>query len=87
MTVSTVGILRGIERLGQDFEGKIGLAVSLHAPNDALRSKIVPMNDKVNLAALIDALKRYPLPKRRRITIEYILIDGVNDSQANAREL
>lgn len=87
MTVSTVGILRGIERLGQDFEGKIGLAVSLHAPNDSLRSRIVPMNDKVNLAALMDALKRYPLPKRRRITIEYILIDGVNDSQENAREL
>jgi 23S rRNA (adenine2503-C2)-methyltransferase len=87
ITVSTVGLLRGIERLGQDFEGKIGLAISLHAPNDALRSKIVPMNEKVTLSALIDALKRYPLPKRRRITMEYILIDGINDSQANAREL
>jgi 23S rRNA (adenine2503-C2)-methyltransferase len=87
ITVSTVGLLRGIERLGQDFEGKVGLAVSLHAPNDALRSKIVPMNEKVTLPALMEALKRYPLPKRRRITMEYILIDGVNDSQAEAREL
>jgi 23S rRNA (adenine2503-C2)-methyltransferase len=87
MTVSTVGIPRGIERLGEDFSGKVGLAVSLHAPNDALRSKIVPMNEKVNLSALMEALKRYPLPKRRRITIEYILISGVNDSQSEAREL
>jgi 23S rRNA (adenine2503-C2)-methyltransferase len=87
ITVSTVGLIRGIERLGQDFEGKIGLAVSLHAPNDALRSKIVPMNEKVTLAALMEALKRYPLPKRRRITMEYILIDGVNDGPAQAREL
>jgi 23S rRNA (adenine2503-C2)-methyltransferase len=87
ITVSTVGLLRGIERLGQDFEGKVGLAVSLHAPNDTLRSKIVPMNEKVTLPALMEALKRYPLPKRRRITMEYILIDGVNDSQAEAREL
>jgi 23S rRNA (adenine2503-C2)-methyltransferase len=87
MTVSTVGLLRGIERLGADFDGKVGLAVSLHAPNDVLRSKIVPMNDKVGLSQLMDALMRYPLPKRRRITIEYILIDGINDSQANAKEL
>jgi 23S rRNA (adenine2503-C2)-methyltransferase len=87
MTVSTVGLLRGIERLGEDFDGKVGLAVSLHAPNDVLRSKIVPMNDKVGLSQLILALERYPLPKRRRITIEYILISGLNDSQANAKEL
>ncbi|MGC4065385.1 MAG: hypothetical protein QM784_12200 [Polyangiaceae bacterium] len=45
------------------------------------------MNEKVGLAQLIDALKRYPLPKRRRITIEYILIDGINDGQGNAKEL
>jgi 23S rRNA (adenine2503-C2)-methyltransferase len=45
------------------------------------------MNDKVGLSQLMDALMRYPLPKRRRITIEYILIDGINDSQANAKEL
>jgi 23S rRNA (adenine2503-C2)-methyltransferase len=87
ITVSTVGLLRGIERLGEDFEGKIGLAVSLHAPNDTLRSKIVPMNEKVTLSALMETLKHYPLPKRRRITIEYILIDGLNDSQGHAREL
>ena len=87
MTISTVGILRGIERLGEDFGGKIGLAVSLHAPNDTLRSKIVPFNDRVNIHTLIEALRRYPLPKRRRITIEYTLIAGLNDGPEHAREL
>jgi 23S rRNA (adenine2503-C2)-methyltransferase len=87
MTVSTVGLVRGIERLGQDFDGKVGLAISLHAPNDALRSRIVPMNDRIGLDRLIDALRKYPLPRRRRITIEYILIAGVNDQREHAREL
>ncbi len=87
MTVSTVGLIRGIERLGEDFGGKIGLAVSLHAPNDALRTRIVPFNERVNLATLMGALKRYPLPRRRRITIEYILIDGLNDRREHAKEL
>lgn len=87
MTVSTVGLVRGLERLGHDFEGKVGLAVSLHAPNDALRSQIVPMNERVNLATLIEALRHYPLPRRRRITIEYILIAGVNDARHHAQEL
>jgi 23S rRNA (adenine2503-C2)-methyltransferase len=87
MTVSTVGLVRGIERLGQDFDGKVGLAVSLHAPNDALRSRIVPMNERVSLSTLIGALERYPLPRRRRITIEYVLIAGVNDGRNHAKEL
>ncbi|HEY5955511.1 MAG TPA: 23S rRNA (adenine(2503)-C(2))-methyltransferase RlmN [Polyangiaceae bacterium] len=87
MTVSTVGLIRGIERLGQDFAGKVGLAISLHAPNDALRSQIVPMNERIGLSKLIAALRNYPLPRRRRITIEYILIAGVNDQRVHAREL
>jgi 23S rRNA (adenine2503-C2)-methyltransferase len=87
MTVSTVGLVRGIERLGQDFDGKVGLAVSLHAPNDELRSRIVPMNEAVQLATLIGALQRYPLPRRRRITIEYVLIAGVNDRRIHAQQL
>ena len=87
MTVSTVGIIRGIERLGQDFGGKIGLAVSLHAPNDALRSRIVPFNDRVDIGTLIAALERYPLPRRRRITIEYTLIAGLNDKREHAVQL
>jgi 23S rRNA (adenine2503-C2)-methyltransferase len=87
MTVSTVGLVRGIERLGLDFDGKVGLAVSLHAPNDELRSRIVPMNEVVELAKLVGALRRYPLPRRRRITIEYILIAGVNDQRIHAQQL
>ena len=87
ITVSTVGLVPGIRRLGADFEGKIGLAVSLHAPNDAVRSRIMPMNKRFPFADLLGALREYPLPKRRRITIEYTLIAGVNDEIAHAREL
>ena len=87
ITVSTVGLIPGIERLGRDFAGKIGLAVSVHAPNDATRDRIIPMNRRYPVAELMRALRAYPLPKRRRITIEYTLIDGVNDSEAQAREL
>ena len=87
ITVSTVGLIPGLKRLGDDFGGKVGLAVSLHAPDDATRDRIVPMNKRYPVAELIQALKSYPLPKRRRITIEYTLIDGVNDSPSQAREL
>jgi len=87
ITISTVGLTPGIERLGRDFGGKIGLAVSVHAPNDETRDKIIPMNRRYPVADLMRALRAYPLPKRRRITIEYTLIDGVNDSQSHAREL
>jgi len=87
ITVSTVGLVPGIGRLGQDFGGKIGLAISVHAPNDATRDRIIPMNKRYPLKDLMQALRDYPLPKRRRITIEYTLIDGVNDSVSHAREL
>jgi 23S rRNA (adenine2503-C2)-methyltransferase len=87
ITVSTVGLVPGIRRLGEDFSGKVGLALSLHAPSDSLRSRIMPMNDRYSVADLLDALRRYPLPKRRRITIEYTLLGGVNDEVAHAREL
>ena len=87
ITVSTVGLVPGIQKLGRDFDGKIGLAVSLHAPNDHIRSSIMPMNDRFPIAELMQALRAYPLPRRRRITIEYTLIDGVNDSREHADEL
>jgi len=87
ITVSTVGLIPGIERLGRDFAGKVGLAVSVHAPNDAIRDRIIPMNRKYPLSDLMRALRAYPLPKRRRITVEYTLIDGVNDAPSHAREL
>jgi 23S rRNA (adenine2503-C2)-methyltransferase len=87
ITVSTVGLVPGIRRLGEDFGGKVGLAVSLHAPNDEVRSRIIPMNRRYPVAELMAALQAYPLPMRRRITIEYTLIGGVNDSPALADEL
>jgi 23S rRNA (adenine2503-C2)-methyltransferase len=87
ITVSTVGLVPGIARLGADFGGKVGLAVSLHAPSDEVRDRIMPMNRKFPIAELIQALREYPLPMRRRITIEYTLMDGVNDSPDQAREL
>ena len=87
ITVSTVGLIPGLKKLGADFGGKVGLAVSLHAPDDATRERIVPMNKRYPVADLIQALKAYPLPKRRRITIEYTLIDGVNDSLEHADRL
>ncbi len=87
ITVSTVGLVGGIERLGRDFGGKVGLAVSLHAPNDELRSRIIPINRRYPLRQLMQALHRYPLPRRRRITIEYTLIAGYNDGFEQARQL
>lgn len=87
ITVSTVGLVPGIARLGADFGGKVGLAVSLHAPNDVIRDRIMPMNRKFPIVELMRALREYPLPMRRRITIEYTLMNGVNDGEAEAREL
>ena len=87
ITVSTVGLVPGIRKLGEDFEGKIGLAVSLHAPDDETRSRIMPINRRFDMQRLLAELRRYPLPRRRRITIEYTLIHGVNDSPQHARKL
>jgi 23S rRNA (adenine2503-C2)-methyltransferase len=87
ITVSTVGLISGIRKLGEDFGGKVGLAISLHAPDTETRSRIVPMNEHQPMSELILALKKYPLPKRRRITIEYTLIGGVNDEVRHARAL
>jgi 23S rRNA (adenine2503-C2)-methyltransferase len=87
ITVSTVGLVPGIQKLGEDFDGKVGLALSLHAPNDAVRDGIVPMNRRFPVKEVLDAVRAYPLPKRRRVTIEYILIAGVNDAPSHAAEL
>jgi 23S rRNA (adenine2503-C2)-methyltransferase len=87
ITVSSVGLISGIKRLGEDFGGKVGLAISLHAPDTDTRSEIIPMNRHQPMGELMQALRAYPLPKRRRITIEYTLIDGVNDRVEHARRL
>jgi 23S rRNA (adenine2503-C2)-methyltransferase len=87
ITVSTSGLVPEIARLGADFAGAIGLAVSLHAADDETRSRLMPINKKYPLAVLMDALRAYPLPRRRRITIEYTLVSGRNDEPTEARKL
>jgi len=86
VTVSTAGVIPGIDRLRD--ECPVALAVSLHAPNDALRDRLVPVNRKYPLAELAAACKRY-LDKAPRdfITFEYVMLEDVNDSDAHAREL
>jgi 23S rRNA (adenine2503-C2)-methyltransferase len=87
VTVSTSGLVPEIGRLGEDFGGQIGLAISLHAADDETRTRLMPINKKYPLARLMDGLRAYPLPKRRRITIEYTLVSGKNDGTAEAKKL
>jgi 23S rRNA (adenine2503-C2)-methyltransferase len=87
ITVSTVGLVPELARLGEDFKGQIGLAVSLHAADDETRGSLLPINRKYPVAAVIAALRAYPLPRRRRIFIEYTMIAGKNDSLADAKKL
>lgn len=87
ITVSTVGLVPGIRKLGQDFSGKLGLAISLHAPDNATRDRILPMNQRFPVEELLAELRRYPLPPRRRITVEYTLIEGQNASLQHAVQL
>ncbi len=87
ITVSTSGLVPELERLGKDFGGKIQLAVSLHAPESDLRSKLMPINRKYDLGKLIMGLRRYPMPQRSRITIEYTLMRDINDSLEQADAL
>ena len=86
VTVSTAGVIPGMDRLRD--ECPVALAVSLHAPNDALRDRLVPVNRKYPLRALVAACNRY-LEKAPRdfVTFEYVMLDGVNDQDAQAREL
>jgi 23S rRNA (adenine2503-C2)-methyltransferase len=85
VTVSTSGVVPGMDRLRD--ECPVALAVSLHAPNDALRDRLVPLNRRYPLASLVAACNRY-LEKAPRdfITFEYVMLEGVNDTEAHARE-
>jgi len=86
VTVSTSGIVPAMDRLGQDCP--VALAVSLHAPNDRLRDELVPINRKYPLKELMAACQRYlEFAPRDFITFEYVMLDGINDSDAHAREL
>ncbi len=86
ITVSTAGLVPKLERLGGEAV-RPNLAVSLNAPNDTIRDEIMPINRKWNIAKLMAALRAYPLEQRRRITFEYVLLAGVNDSLADAAQL
>ncbi|MGD0548404.1 MAG: 23S rRNA (adenine(2503)-C(2))-methyltransferase RlmN [Terracidiphilus sp.] len=88
MTVSTSGIVPGIERFAAEpLEFRPKLAISLNAPNDAIRSEIMPINRKWPIAAVIDAVRRLELRPRERLTFEYVLLGGTTDRPEDAREL
>jgi 23S rRNA (adenine2503-C2)-methyltransferase len=86
MTVSTAGIVPRIYDLGSE-PVRPKLAISLNAPNDALRSSLMPINRKWNLEKLMSAARDFPLRNREKLTFEYVLLNAVNDSAENAREL
>jgi 23S rRNA (adenine2503-C2)-methyltransferase len=85
-SISTVGWVPGIDRLAE-CEMPIGLALSLHAPNDGLRSQLMPVNDRFPLAEVLAACDRYRSRRRRKVFVEYVMLDGVNDHPEHAREL
>jgi 23S rRNA (adenine2503-C2)-methyltransferase len=86
VTLSTVGLLPALERLaGEPIMPN--LAISLHAPTDAQRGALVPINRKYGIHEIIDACARFPLKRRSRITFEYVLLAGVNDRPEDARKL
>jgi 23S rRNA (adenine2503-C2)-methyltransferase len=68
-------------------ETRVNLAISLHAPDNQLRGQLMPVNRKYSLAQVIDCCRSLPIPRRKRITFEYVLLRGVNDSEQHAREL
>ena len=86
ITLSTVGLLPALEKLAHE-PVMPNLAISLHAPTDAQRGDLVPINRKYGIADIIAACKRFPLKRRSRITFEYVLLAGVNDRPEDARQL
>ena len=85
VTVSTSGLVPNIQRLGEETQVK--LAVSLNATTDEQRAKLMPVDKKWNIAALIDACRKFPMKYGRRITFEYVLLRGVNDTDEDAGRL
>jgi 23S rRNA (adenine2503-C2)-methyltransferase len=86
VTLSTVGVLPALSRLATE-PYMPNLAISLHATTEEMRDRLVPVNRKYGLAELIDACRRFPTKRRARITFEYVLLDGVNDTTGDARRL
>jgi 23S rRNA (adenine2503-C2)-methyltransferase len=86
LTLSTVGILPALEKLAAE-PVRPNLAISLHASNEELRARLMPIERKYALPDVVRAALRYPVPRGGRVTFEYVLLRGVNDTPANAREL
>lgn len=86
ITISTAGVVPKIEELGRR-DPSVGLAISLNATTDRVRDRLMPVNRRWPLGALMEALRRYPLPRRRRITVEYVLLAGINDTPEDAKRL
>jgi 23S rRNA (adenine2503-C2)-methyltransferase len=86
ITVSTVGLVSGIDKLGSERLG-VNLAISLHAARDEVRSRLMPVNKAWSLGALMSAVRRYPLAARQQVFFEYVLLDGVNDAVEDADRL
>lgn len=85
VTVSTCGIVPKIAKLGE--EASVNLAISLHAADDATRSRLMPINQRYGLDALLQACRDYPLSRKKVLLMEYILFQGINDSAADAKKL
>lgn len=86
ITLSTAGVVPLIKTCGEELG--VNLAVSLHAPNDTIRSQIMPINRQFSIGPLMEACRQYPgLHEARKMTFEYVMLDGVNDSVENAKEL
>ena len=86
ITVSTCGVIPGIERFMNE-DGQVNLAISLHAPNDEIRKKIMPIARVYSLDDLMNVIKKYIHKTNRRVTMEYIMLDSVNDMDSCALEL
>ena len=86
ITLSTCGIVPKIKNLS-DLPIQINLAISLHAPNDAIRNLIMPISKAYALPVLMDAIKEYIDKTNRRVTMEYVLLKGINDQEKHAKEL
>ena len=86
ITVSTCGIIPGIEKFMNDFS-QVNLAISLHAPNDKIRNQIMPISKVYKLEDLMKTIKKYIQKTNRRVTFEYIMLDGINDTNKCAKEL
>jgi 23S rRNA (adenine2503-C2)-methyltransferase len=86
VTLSTVGLLPALERLAHE-PLMPNLAISLHATTDAQRGTLVPVNRKYGISEIVEACRRFPVKRRSRITFEYVLLAGVNDSPADAKRL